>query len=57
MAGKVKDVHLSVYDSELRKTVFTKVFFKMADCKSYVSTEEFIAAWPSPKFVVTKEVY
>jgi len=57
MAGTAKSCYLSVYDREQRKTVFNKVFFKMADLNQYIRDPEFIEKYPADKFDIVKEVY
>jgi hypothetical protein len=57
MAGTAKSCYLSVYDRAQRKTVFNKVFFKMADLNQYIRDPEFIEKYPADKFDIVKEVY
>jgi len=57
MAGKAKSCYLSVYNNSLKKTVFTKVFFKMSDLNDYVKAENVIEKYPSPTFIISKETY
>jgi hypothetical protein len=57
MAGKAKSCYLSVSENSTRKTVFNKVFFKMADLNDYAKSEEFVAKYPKDLFTIYKEIY
>ena len=56
-AGKAKSDYLTVMDRKTYKTVFSKVFFKMADLNEYIKTDEFKAKYPTEHYEITKETY
>ena len=56
MAGVAKSCYLSVYDRQERKTVFTRVFFKMADLKQFIKDNEFEEKYPRERYDIVKEV-
>jgi hypothetical protein len=57
MAGKAKSCYLSVMDKETRRTVLSRMFFKMEDLHKFVATEEFKEKYPAEKFTITREIY
>ena len=57
MAGVAKSCYLSVMDNEARKTVLSKVFFKMEDLNKFIKTDEFKEKYPKEKYTVYKEIY
>ena len=57
MAGKSKSWYLTVADLKTHKTVFTKVFYNIADLKTYVAEPEFIEKYPTTEFYVVRETY
>jgi hypothetical protein len=57
MAGKAKSCYLSVMSRETRSTVLNRVFFKMEELNKFIKTEEFLAKYPTDKFIISKEIY
>ena len=55
--GKSTSCYLTIADKTTHKTIFKKVFFKMAELNSYIKTDEFKEKYPTELFNIIKEVY